>query len=194
MSLVNMLYNIQLLKHAGENGIAAYGVLMYINFVFLSAFIGYSIGSAPVFSYHYGAQNTKELKSLLRKSTVIICGFSLCMLFLSLALAQPLSRMFVGYDRELFDLTVRGFSIFSFSFLFAGFAIFGSGFFTALNNGLVSALISFLRTLVFQTAAILIFPLIWDTDGIWMSVVAAELMAAVLTLVFIRALRKKYQY
>ena len=194
MSLIGMLYNIQLLKYAGENGIAAYGVLMYINFVFLSAFIGYSIGSAPVVSYHYGARNTDELKSLLRKSMVIICGFSLCMLLLSLVLAQPLSRIFVGYDSELYALTVRGFLIFSFSFLFAGFAIFGSGFFTALNNGLVSAVISFLRTLVFQTAAILIFPLIWDTDGIWMSVVAAEFMAAVLTLVFIRALRKKYQY
>ena len=194
MSLIGMLYNIQLLKYAGENGIAAYGVLMYVNFVFLSAFIGYSIGSAPVVSYHYGARNTGELKSLLRKSMVIICGFSLCMLLLSLVLAQPLSRIFVGYDSELYALTVRGFLIFSFSFLFAGFAIFGSGFFTALNNGLVSAVISFLRTLVFQTAAILIFPLIWDTDGIWMSVVAAEFMAAVLTLVFIRALRKKYQY
>lgn len=194
MSLIGMLYNIQLLKYAGENGIAAYGVLMYINFVFLSAFIGYSIGSAPVVSYHYGARNTGELKSLLRKSMVIICGFSLCMLLLSLVLAQPLSRIFVGYDSELYALTVRGFLIFSFSFLFAGFAIFGSGFFTALNNGLVSAVISFLRTLVFQTAAILIFPLIWGTDGIWMSVVAAEFMAAVLTLVFIRALRKKYQY
>ena len=194
MSLIGMLYNIQLLKYAGENGIAAYGVLMYVNFVFLSAFIGYSIGSAPVVSYHYGARNTGELKSLLRKSMVIICGFSLCMLLLSLVLAQPLSRIFVGYDSELYALTVRGFLIFSFSFLFAGFAIFGSGFFTALNNGLVSAVISFLRTLVFQTAAILIFPLIWGTDGIWMSVVAAEFMAAVLTLVFIRALRKKYQY
>ena len=194
MSLIGMLYNIQLLKNAGENGVAAYGVLMYINFVFLSAFIGYSIGTAPVISYHFGAKNTAELKSLLRKSMVIICGFSLCMVGLSLILAKPLSRIFVGYDGELFALTVRGFLIFSFSFLFAGFAIFGSGFFTALNNGFVSALISFLRTLVFQTAAMLIFPLIWDTDGIWMSVVAAEFMAAVLTVIFIRAFRKKYKY
>lgn len=194
MSLVGMLYNVQLLKYAGENGVAAYGVLMYVNFVFLSAFIGYSIGTAPVISYNYGAQNHPELKNLLKKSTVVVGVFSLTMVALALVLARPLSQIFVGYDRELLKLTVRGFVIFSFSFLFAGFAIFGSGFFTALNNGLVSAVISFLRTLVFQTAAVLIFPLIWQVDGIWFSVVAAEFMAAALSAVFIVALRKKYKY
>ena len=194
MSLVGMLYNVQLLKYAGENGVAAYGVLMYINFVFLSAFIGYSIGTAPVISYHYGAQNHPELKNLLKKSMAVVGVFSLTMVALALVLARPLSQIFVGYDSELLKLTVRGFVIFSFSFLFAGFAIFGSGFFTALNNGLVSAVISFLRTLVFQTAAVLLFPLIWEVDGIWFSVVAAEFMAAVLSFVFIFALRKKYKY
>jgi putative MATE family efflux protein len=194
MSLVGMLYNVQLLKYAGENGVAAYGVLMYINFVFLSAFIGYSIGTAPVISYHYGAQNHPELKNLLKKSMAVVGVFSLTMVALALVLARPLSQIFVGYDSELLELTVRGFVIFSFSFLFAGFAIFGSGFFTALNNGLVSAVISFLRTLVFQTAAVLLFPLIWEVDGIWFSVVAAEFMAAALSFVFIFALRKKYKY
>ena len=194
MSLVGMLYNIQLIAYAGENGVAAYGVLMYVNFVFLSAFIGYSIGTAPVISYHYGAENHTELKSLLKKSLVIIGVFSLSMVCLSLLLARPLSVMFVGYDAQLLELTVRGFYFFSFSFLFAGFAIFGSSFFTALNNGLVSALISFLRTLAFQAGAIMIFPLIWGTDGIWISVSAAELMACVITFGFILAMRKKYKY
>lgn len=191
MSLVSMLYNIQLLKYAGENGIAAYGVLMYVSMIFNAAFIGYSIGTAPVVGFHYGAGNSAELKSLLKKSLKIIAGFSFCMLILSEALALPLSEIFVGYDRELLELTCRGFSIYSFCFLFAGFAIFSSGFFTALNDGLTSALISFLRTLVFQTAAVMILPLIWEIDGIWISIVAAEAMAVAVSVVFLIVKRKK---
>lgn len=194
MSLVNMLYNVQLMKYAGEDGVAAYGVLMYVSMIFMAAFIGYSIGTAPVVGYHYGAENHGELKSLLKKSLVIVGGFSVCMLLLGEVLAKPLSLIFVSYDTELLRLTLRGFTIFSFSFLFAGVAIFGSGFFTALNNGLISALISFLRTLVFQIAAILILPMIWEVDGIWISIVVAELMAAVVTVVFLIAMRKKYHY
>ena len=194
MSLVGMLYNIQLMKYAGENGVAAYGVLMYVCMVFIGAFIGYTIGVAPIIGYHYGAQNKSELKSLLKKSTVIICAFSVGMLILGEALAKPLSLMFVGYDQELLTLTLEGFWIFSFSFLFSGIVIFGSGFFTALNNGLVSALISFLRTLVFQVAAILILPELFQTDGIWISIVVAELMAVAVTVAFIIGLRKKYGY
>ncbi len=194
MSVVSMLYNIQLLKYAGENGIAAYGVLMYINFVFISIFIGYSVGSAPIVSYHFGAQNHGELKSLRKKSTVILSVFALAMFVLGELCAQPFSYLFVGYDAELMELTLRGFRIFSFSFLFAGFAIFGSGFFTALNDGLTSALISFLRTLLFQSAAVLLMPLIWGIDGIWISVVAAEAMAVLITVVFLLAKQKKYRY
>lgn len=194
MSLVGMLYNIQLLKYAGENGIAAYGTMMYVNFVFLSAFIGYSIGTAPVIGFHYGAENHTELKSLLRKSIVIISAFSVCMLLSALLLAKPLSLVFVGYDPELLDITVHGFKIFAFSFLLAGFAIFFSGFFTALNDGLTSALISFLRTLVFQVAAVLLLPLIWGIDGIWWSVVAAEGMAVLVGALFLIGKQKKYQY
>lgn len=194
MSLVNMLYNVQLMKYAGEDGVAAYGVLMYVSMIFMAAFIGYSIGTAPVIGYHYGAENHRELKSLLKKSLIIVGVFSVCMLLLGEVLAKPLSLIFVSYDTELLSLTLRGFMIFSFSFLFAGVAIFGSGFFTALNNGLVSALISFLRTLVFQIAAILILPMIWGVDGIWISIVVAELMAAVVTVVFLIAMRKKYHY
>ncbi len=194
MSLVSMLYNVQLMKYAGENGIAAYGVLMYVNFVFLAVFIGYSVGAAPMISYHYGAGNHAELSSLLRKSLCITLIFSIGMLLLAQTLAKPLSIIFVGYDTQLLSLTLRGFHIFSFSFLFAGAAIFGSAFFTALNNGFISALISFLRTLVFQVAAVLIFPLIWNIDGIWISVAAAELMAAVITVLLLLGMRRKYRY
>lgn len=194
MSLVGMLYNVQLLKYAGEDGVAAYGVLMYVNMIFLAAFIGYSIGTAPVIGFHYGAENREELKGLLKKSLVIIGTFALIMLALSWVLAQPLSRIFVGYDEKLLEMTCEAFHIFAFSFLFAGFAIFGSSFFTALNDGLTSALISFLRTLLFQIAAVMLLPLLWGVDGIWVSVVVAEFMAVVLTTVFLIANRKKYGY
>ena len=194
MSLVGMLYNVQLIRYAGENGVAAYGVLMYVNMIFIAVFIGYSVGTAPVVGYHFGAQNHGELKSLLRKSVVIIGISSAVMLILAELLAAPLSGMFVGYDAELYRMTCRGFVIYSFSFLFAGFAIYGSSFFTALNNGLVSAIISFLRTLVFQVAAVVAFPLIWKLDGIWISIVVAEVMAVAVTALFILGLRKKYRY
>lgn len=194
MSVVGMLYNMQLMKFAGEDGVAAYGVLMYVNFIFISVFIGYAVGTAPVIGYHYGAQNHGELKSLLRKSLCVISVTSVAMLALGLALAYPLANLYVGYDEALMALTLRGFYICSFSFLFSGFAIYGSSFFTALNNGPISALISFLRTLVLQTVAVLAFPLIWGIDGIWFSVVAAELMAAVISLLFVIGLRKKYHY
>lgn len=194
MSLVSMLYNGQLMKYAGEDGVAAYGVLMYVNMVFIAVFIGYSIGTAPIIGYHFGAENHGELKNMLKKSAVIIAVSSVGMLALSFALAVPLSKLYVGYDAELFQLTKRGFYIYSFSFLFAGVAIFGSSFFTALNNGLISAVISFMRTLVFQVAAVLLLPLIWGIDGIWYSIVVAELMAFVLSCVFVLILKNKYHY
>ncbi len=194
ISIVSMLYNIQLLHYAGADGIAAYGVLMYVNMIFLAVFIGYSVGTAPVISYHFGAKNTDELKSLRKKSMLIIAAFAAAMFLLAEVLAYPLSYVFVGYDKELMDMTLRGFLIYSFSFLFAGFAIFGSGFFTALNDGLTSALISFLRTLVFQVIAVLLFPFIWELDGIWISIVAAEVMAVIITLAFLKAKKSKYDY
>lgn len=193
-SIVSMLYNVQLMKYAGENGVAAYGVLMYVNMIFLAAFIGYSVGTAPITGYHYGAENNEELKSLLKKSFFIIGTFSVCMLALAEILACPLAKIFVGYDAELLNLTLSGFRIFSFSFLFAGMSIFGSSFFTALNNGLISALISFLRTLVFQISAVLILPVFFKINGIWISIVAAEIMAMIITLVFILKMRNKYHY
>lgn len=194
MSVVGMIYNLQLLKFEGENGVAAYGVMMYVSMIFSAAFIGYSIGTAPVISYHYGAKNHTELKGILRKSLIIVGCFAVCMVALAEALALPLSKLFVGYDKILMELTCRGFRIFAFSFLFMGYAIFSSGFFTALNDGLTSALISFLRTLVFQTAAVLILPAILGIDGVWISIVSAEFMAVVLSAVFLISKRKKYNY
>lgn len=194
MSLIGMLYNVQLMKFAGEDGVAAYGVLMYVNMIFLAAFIGYSVGTAPVIGYSYGAKNSVELKNMFKKSFIIIGTLSVIMFASAELFAVPLSKVFVGYDPSLLEITKRGFVIYSFSFLFAGIAIYGSAFFTALNNGLISALISFLRTLVLQVVAVLILPVIWGVDGIWISIVAAELLAAVITVILLAAKRSQYRY
>ena len=194
MSIVSMLYNAQLMKYAGENGVAAYGTIMYVNFIFLAVFIGYATGVAPVISYQFGAERKRELKGILKKSAVMILLSSAVMFVISEFLAYPLAKAFVGYDETLLEMTVRAFMIYALSFLFAGVSIFGSAFFTALNDGLTSALISFLRTLLFQSAAVMVMPLIWGLDGIWYSIVAAEWMAVVVTLVFLLLKRKKFGY
>ena len=194
MPAVSMIYNAQLLLYAGENGVAAYGVLMYVCMIFIAIFIGYSVGIAPVVSYHYGADNKKELKSLLSKSAIIIGAFSVLMFIAGELLGTLFSMLFVGYDTELLEMTSHAFSIFSFSFLFTGYAIFLSGFFTALNDGVTSAIISFMRTLVFQVASVLILPLIFKLDGIWISLIVAELMAVVVSLIFLFVKKKKYGY
>lgn len=194
MSLVSMLYNIQLLRYAGEDGVAAYGVLMYVNFVFLSVFIGFSIGSAPIVGFNHGAQRREELKNVFSKSLSVISVFALVMMGLAIALARTLAGVFVGYDPALFEMTVQGFLIYSLSYLLCGFNIYGSSLFTALNNGVVSAVISFVRTLICQVAAVLILPMILGLDGIWWSVVAAELAALGLTAVFVLKFRKRYGY
>lgn len=194
MNVVGILYNIQLMKYAGENGIAAYGVMMYVSMIFSAAFIGYSIGTAPVISYHYGAGNSSELKNLLRKGLLLMGVFGLSMSVSAEVFAVPLSRIFVGYDRKLLELTVSGFQIFALSFLFMGFGIFASGFFTALNDGVTSAVISFFRTLVLQTAAVMILPVFMGINGVWISVVAAEFMAVILGAVFLIGKRNRYHY
>ncbi len=193
-SVVGMLYNIQLMKYAGENGVAAYGVLMYVSMIFQAIFIGYSVGGAPIVGYHYGAQNYDELKNLRKKSIILINIFSILMFMAGQILAKPLSLIFVSYDRELLEMTIHAFTIFSFSFLLSGFSIFSSSFFTALNDGLTSALISFLRTMVFQSSTVMIFPMFWALDGIWISIVAAEVMAAVVIILLLIGKQKKYHY
>ncbi|WP_418462807.1 MATE family efflux transporter [Frisingicoccus sp.] len=194
MSVVGILFNMQLIKYSGENGVAAYGVLMYVNFIFLAIFIGYSVGTAPLIGYNYGSGNHEELKNLLKRSLWIIGITSVAMVVGAKLLARPLAAMYVGYDIELFELTLRGFTIYSLSFLFSGMAIFGSSFFTALNNGLISALISFLRTIVFEVSGVLLIPIILGIDGIWISIVVANGLAAFVTVLFLLAKRKRYHY
>ena len=196
MSLVGLLYNVQLMHYAGKPGVAAYGVMMYVGWIFVSIYVGYSVGTAPLVGYNYGADNRRELKNLLTKSIAVTACLSAVMTVLGIVMAYPLSYIFMSKSPETLAMTVHGFKIFSFQFLFCGLAIFGSGFFTALNNGLISAVISFLRTLVFQLGAILLLPLIWSppVDGIWASVVFAEAIATLLSFIFLLANKKKYGY
>ncbi len=193
-SLVGMLYNFQLMRLIGEDGVSAYGVLMYVQFIFVAIFIGYSIGSAPVVSFHFGAQNHGELKNLLRKSVLLMSSGGVLLTVAARLLAALLAHLFVGYDAVLFDLTTHAFRLFSWSFLLSGFNIFTSGFFTALNNGAISAAISFLRTLVFQTASVLILPLLLGVDGIWWAITVAEIFAFLISLLFLFLKRNKYHY
>ena len=193
-SIVNSLYNIQLMNLAGENGVAAFGTIMYVNFIFIAIFMGYSIGSAPLVSYHYGAGNHDELKNLFQKSLRLIGIWGLMLFILAQLIASPLAAIFVGYDADLFSMTQNGFRIYCIAYLINGFNIYGSSFFTALNNGLISAAISFLRTLVFQLAAVLLLPLLLGINGIWSAVAVAELLTLGLTVTFFVRKRKKYHY
>lgn len=193
-SIVNSLYNIQLMNLAGENGVAAFGTIMYVNFIFIAIFLGYSIGSAPLVSYHYGAGNHDELKNLFQKSLRLIGIWGLMLFILAQLIARPLAAIFVGYDADLFSMTQNGFRIYCIAYLINGFNIYGSSFFTALNNGLISAAISFLRTLVFQLAAVLLLPLLLGINGIWSAVAVAELLTLGLTVTFFVRNRKKYHY
>ncbi|MEI3245586.1 MAG: MATE family efflux transporter [Lachnospiraceae bacterium] len=193
-SIVNTVFNLQLMKFSGENGVAAFGTIMYASFIFSAVFFGYSIGSAPVISYNLGAENYKELKNVYGKSMRFVGIWGVFLVFLTHMIAEPLARIFVGYDTELLTLTSHGFKMYATAFLISGFNIFGSAFFTALNNGVLSALISFLRTLVFQLGSVLILPVLLGIDGIWYSVTLAEVLTLCVTLTFMIAQRKKYYY
>ena len=194
-SIVNSLYNIQLMKFAGENGVAAYAAIMYVNFIFIAIFLGYSIGSAPIISYHYGAGNDGELKNLYKKSLQLVGSWGILLFVLAQFLATPLAKLFVGYDSTLLAMTQTGFRIYSLVYIINGFNIFGSSFFTALSNGVVSAVISFLRTLVFQIGAVFILPIVFGgINGIWSSVTVAELLTLCITITFFVRQRRKYHY
>lgn len=193
-SVVSMIYNFQLMKYVGEDGVSAYGVLMYVQFIFVAIYIGYSIGCAPITGYHFGARNHNELKNMLRKSSFLSAVSGVVLTILAIALSSPLAKLFVGYDKELYELTRHAFRLFAYSFLLAGFNIFTSSFFTALNNGAVSAAISFMRTLIFQTSSVLILPIFLGVDGIWWAITVAEFFAFILSLIFLFAKRKKYNY
>lgn len=194
MSLVNMLFNMQLMKYAGSDGVVAYGIIMYVGFIFSGTYLGYSIGTAPIIGYHYGAGNTDELKSLLKRSLKLIFITSLVMTILAEILAKILASIFVSYNAELLEMTTNAIRLFAISYLISGFNIFSSSFFTALNNGVVSAVISFLRTLVFQIAMIFILPLIWGLNGIWLAVTFAEILALGVSIFFLIKNKKKYNY
>lgn len=193
-SVVSMIYNFQLMKYVGEDGVSAYGVLMYVQFIFVAIYIGYAIGCAPITGYHFGARNHNELKNMLRKSSFLSAVSGVVLTILAIALSSPLAKLFVGYDKELYELTRHAFRLFAYSFLLAGFNIFTSSFFTALNNGAVSAAISFMRTLIFQTSSVLILPIFLGVDGIWWAITVAEFFAFILSLIFLFAKRKKYNY
>lgn len=194
LSLVNMLFNLQLMKYAGENGVAAYGVIMYVNFIFVGVFIGYAFGSAPIIGYNYGAGNIEELRNVYRKSLLFNLISGISMSIIAILTSGLLAGIFVGYDAELFEMTKRGFAIFSLSFVVMGLNIYASSFFTALGNGLISAILSFLRTLLFQLVCVLTLPIIFDLDGIWLAIVAAEAMALILSFMMLRVYKKKYGY
>lgn len=194
MSLVNILFNMQLMKFAGANGVSAYGIIMYVGFLFVGTYMGYSVGTAPIIGYHYGAGNKEELKNLLCKSIKLLGVVAIIMTFLAEILAKPLASIFVGYDNELLKLTINALRLYSLSYIISWFNIFTSSFFTALNNGFISALISFLRTLLFQIAMILILPAIWGINGIWLSVVLAEMLAIIVSVLCMSLNRKKYGY
>ena len=193
-SLVSMLYNFQLMRLAGQNGIAAYGAVMYVEFAFVAVFIGYSIGTAPIVSYHYGSENHNEVKNMLQKSFKIMSILGITMMVLAQILASPLAKVFVGYDKQLFDMTVHGFRLFSFYFILAGINIYASSFFTALNNGMISAIISFSRTLGFETLAVIILPIFLQLDGVWLAITVAEICAFVISISFLIAKKEKYHY
>ena len=193
-SVVNMLYNKQLLRFEGENGVAAYGAIMYINFIFIAIFIGYAIGSAPIIGYNYGSGNTDELKNMFKKSILFNLITGVCLAGLAISLSGLLTGIFVGYDAELEALTRHGFCVYALAFTVCGINIFGSSMFTALSNGLVSALISFLRTLLFQVTVVLVLPIFFDVEGVWASVLVAEVFALCVTTFFFVRMRKRYNY
>lgn len=193
-SIVSMLYNYYLLQFYGEDGVAAYGVVMYVSFFFVAIFFGFDMGSAPIFAYHHGANNHDELRNLFRKSLILIGATGLCMAVLALSLSAPLARLFVGYNAHLTALTQHAFCIFSMSFVLMGFNVFASGLFTAMNNGLVSATIAFLRTFGFQVAAVVCLPLLFGASGIWWGAVAAEVGALVFSFYFVLRFRHRYGY
>ena len=194
LSLVNMLYNFQLLRFAGEDGIAAYGVIMYVNFIFVAVFLGYAIGTAPIVGYHYGAGNKDEMHNVYKKSIYFNIVAGIAMFLVAVALSGVLAGIFVGYDKALYEMTKYGFIIYSISFVVMGLNIYASSFFTALGNGLVSALLSFLRTLLFQVVALLVLPLFFELNGIWFSIVAAEGAALILTVILLIFYKEKYGY
>ena len=193
-SITGILYNLQLMKYAGADGVAAYGVVMYGAFVFIGIFAGYSSGSSPIMGYHYGAQNHGEMKNVLKKSLLLLSGSAIVLTALAIALAEPIATLFVGYDPALCALTTRAFRICAVPFLVMWFNVYASSFFTALNDGMVSAAISFVRALILPVICIIALPMLWKLDGVWLSLVASETLSVIVSLYFMLSKRRKYHY
>lgn len=193
-SIVSIVFNSQLIKIAGQNGVSCYGVMMYVNFIYIAVFIGYAIGVAPIIGFNHGAKNTIKLQNVFKKSLVLMAISGTFLSILAFILSGVISEVFVGYDTELCEMTKSAFKIFSASFVFTGFGIFGSSLFTALGNGLISAVISFLRTIVFQIICVIVLPIFWGINGIWLSLLFAEILSTIVTVIFCILKRKTYQY
>lgn len=194
MSIVSMLYNKQLMNLVGDSGVDAFGVMMYVQFIFVAIFIGYCISFAPIVGYNFGAQNKRELQNVFSKSMILVAITSVLMVVFGVGLAHPISLLFVGYDSEMLQITVNGMRLFSICYLFVGFNMFASCFFTALNNGLISAVISFGRTLVFQVVCIYVLPIFWGLNGIWLATVVAEGLAMLVSVLMFFVTNGKYQF
>jgi Na+-driven multidrug efflux pump len=193
-SILSICYNYQLMKYIGENGVAAYGVIMYVQFIFFGVFFGYAEGTAPIVSYNYGAQNHAELKNVFQRSLKLIAVMGLVLTLLLELTVAPLTKIFVGYDADLYALTCKAFRIYGLSYLLVGFNFYASSFFTALNNGKVSAIISTVRTLVFETAAVFILPALFGVDGIWFAILCAEVLSLVLSIAMLKKHKERYHY
>ena len=193
-SITGILYNLQLMKYAGEDGVAAYGVVMYVAFIFLGVFNGYSQGSSPIVGYHYGAQNHREMRNVLKRSLILLGSAAVVLTALAIVLARPIASIFVGYDAALLDMTARAFTICATPFLVMWFNMYTSCFFTALNDGTVSAAISFMRALVLPVICIIVMPMLFQLDGVWYSLVGSEILGVFVSLYFLLGKREKYQY
>ncbi len=193
-SIVNMLYNFQLMKFAGELGVSAFGIIMYTNFIFVGVFFGYSMGASPIAGYNLGAENYEELQNVFKRSIRLITIVSIAMTCISELAAKPLTMIFASSQPELLAIAVPAMRIYALSYLFCGFNIFSSSFFTAMNNGKVSAIISSLRLFLFQLVFILVLPIFLGINGIWGTIIAAEVCSLAVTIYFFLKYKNVYHY
>lgn len=193
-SVCAILYNLQLMSLMGEDGVAAYGVIMYVDFIFISLLGGYMMGLENIVAYHHGAENHEEVKSLRQKSLKFVAIMGLLMFVAAELSAGALANFFVGYDQALTELATHAFRLYASAFLVMGFNSFASSFFTALGNGSISATISFCHTFVFEILAVLLLPLCLGADGIWLSLLVAECCCLLVSWFFFKRNQKRYQY
>ena len=193
-AVTTMLFNLQMMHLAGEKGVAAISAVLYVESLFIAVFMGFSAGSAPLFSYHFGSGNRKKLARLMQISVTVIGVSALVMFGSAQLLARPIIAAFAGGDSGLLSMALHGLRIFSFSYLLGGVSIFASALFTALNNGGISALISLVRTLVMRCGLLILLPALLGIDGVWLAVPVAEVFAAMLAAGLLFGFRRRYGY